>query len=959
MMSSTKLLEDREQIEASLRAAIHATETGTETVETRISPARKALREAASVLGPFDPDELLAPPRKTARKARKILARAALIAEDCSIVSQGRWILDTKVRRSVLGEMLKEGRLSDALERTSHFEDDPYRAIFVEIATGKLRPLEERALAELRDLKQVLTWLGEHAPVPFDLAEIDERMEYQYLVDPFRRLGQHFHGRQSEVVMLRDFVELYEGSDLTEQAYRGVKNLFGIEKRRPQVVWGPGGIGKSALIGRFILDHIEAGSAGDLAVSSSGKIPFAYLDFDKVALDPLRPETLYLEIASQLVQQYDDSELEKIVAEWARIIRQRERRGPRTGPRGPRLASVRSDKELAEHMINTFEMWSRRVLLEGNDLPPPFLLVLDTFEEVQLGGEARERRLAEFIENFTRRYPRLRVVICGRAKIRFLDAAHHHLDELEPSDADEVLKDHGVESAKLRSMVIDRVGTNPLSLILAAEAVRSGDLAHQNAVLDDLKLRKNLFQRIDATEIQGQLYDRVLKHIRDLRLRRLAHPGLVVRRITVDVIREILAEPCGLDPNDADELFEILGRNFSLVDRNPDGSLQHRRDVRSLMLRNMLNGTQYRATMQAIHRSAARYYAEKVKAGPINLGELIYHRLMLGDLGPDLEKLAMEVNRGSLELAWQDPLPAASRAWLAQFLGYESSEIDWDEVELEAWERHVAVRAEELLAANEPKRALSRLRERKARSPGSPLYALEATTLEALGRPEAALKVVQTGLETEMPSSQTATALALYQKAATLSLQLHKPRLFNEYLERGGELAALEGNKAAQLFFATLRHRWYESTLQSEYPGKKGEKATEELIQMFLSTPREVLQAEPQLAGNLLEDVGVYHPTMLAHAINVIKPAHPGPKGASLVASVLEHADNSEDFRQRKDVLFRQMGISDQDASWDSVASRAIEYGTLDQALHVAVKHGSLSDEDMASVASIVKYDML
>jgi hypothetical protein len=43
------------------------------------------------------------------------------------------------------------------------------------------------------------------------------------------------------------------------------------------------------------------------------------------------------------------------------------------------------------------------------------------------------------------------------------------------------------------------------------------------------------------TAVQGQLYQQILNHIPDPDLRQLAHPGLVVRRVTRDVIKEVLA----------------------------------------------------------------------------------------------------------------------------------------------------------------------------------------------------------------------------------------------------------------------------------------------------------------------------------------------------------------------------------------------------------------------------------
>ena len=67
-----------------------------------------------------------------------------------------------------------------------------------------------------------------------------------------------------------------------------------------------------------------------------------------------------------------------------------------------------------------------------------------------------------------------------------------------------------------------QLGTSPLTLrLVAATLQRSGDLDDD---LLDLKLWEG---RID-----GELYRRLLDHIKDKEVQKLAHPGLTVRRIT-------------------------------------------------------------------------------------------------------------------------------------------------------------------------------------------------------------------------------------------------------------------------------------------------------------------------------------------------------------------------------------------------------------------------------------------
>jgi hypothetical protein len=61
-------------------------------------------------------------------------------------------------------------------------------------------------------------------------------------------------------------------------------------------VFGPGGIGKSALVARFVPEHAR--------LPEDARIPFAYLDFDRPILDISKPLTLCLEMLRQLHLQF-------------------------------------------------------------------------------------------------------------------------------------------------------------------------------------------------------------------------------------------------------------------------------------------------------------------------------------------------------------------------------------------------------------------------------------------------------------------------------------------------------------------------------------------------------------------------------------------------------------------------------------------------------------------------------
>lgn len=944
-MNAGKTFKNRKELEAALQAALHKADDTQQ--EVNVTPAHMRCREVAAIIGPFLPQDLISVVGK-----KDWFNRLNTIAKDCDIVAGGMWLLKFEIRHAVLAQIVAEARLPDVLAASVALKKDPYRQVIEEFALSGTIDIKGRDVEQLRQLKQVLIWFSDVLPVQVNMKEVEQALAARQLIEPFYKLTEHFYGRYSELELLRDFVEVYEASNVIEGISRDIKGAFGISQRTHQVIWGAGGIGKSALIGRFILEHAEIGSNVTAKVAGPHKIPYAYLDFDRVELDPLRPESLLTDVTLQLLKQYPDSRLEEQAKGWYQMIRRNQRRSARTDPHDPRIRSAILDSKLAEMIKHELHNWLQYKLFSISQQLPPLLLVLDTFEEVQLGGEARERQTASFIEYMQEIYPRLRVVICGRAKVRYLQANQHHLTGLDSSSANKLLVDMGIETLDLRKSIISRIGTSPLSLILAAEAVNQLPADERVKALADIRTRNILFQRIDAAEIQGQLYHRILRHIRDLRVRKLAYPGLILRRITPEIIRHVLARPCGLNPDDANVLFQAIRDNVALVNHNPDGSLQHRPDVRRVMIRNMLAGTRFSNTILEIHHAAVNYYATLKDQTPITRGEQVYHMMMLNKTGAELESLADAADRRSLELAWEDPIPPRARAWLTRYLGIESSDVDWQNADLDDWEQHVYEKANELLTIGKAEKALERLRERKKRIPGSLLYVLEAQVLDQLGHMTEALNVVDEGINSSLSSGSTATALRLSILGARLALKVQNITRFKQYLDRGSELTQPDEDVAAKLELDKLRVEGFRM-LEPDNKEQK-EKATTTLVRSFMQTSEEVLSQESDLIGGILTEVGSEYPAVLEHAINVLKPVGPGSVGTERFVNILTKANMNQAFQQRKTALLHELGVSDPNAPWEQVAKQTLDYGTFDKALAAVVRHGALDAKDLKSVADMI-----
>jgi hypothetical protein len=242
--------------------------------------------------------------------------------------------------------------------------------------------------------------------------------------------------------------------------------------------------------------------------------------------------------------------------------------------------------------------------------------------------------------------------------------------------------------------------------------------------------------QIQENGIQGYLYRRLLGRIADKDVRKLAHPGLVLRRVTPELIEEVLAEPCGIvidESAGAEDLFNRLSQEVTLVTYEPDGSLRHRPDVRRIMLDSLARDAPLK--VRQIHERAAQFYHHQ--AGPEARAEEIYHRLFLEEDPTELDPL-WEPGVEQYLLGAVDEVPQRARSYLASHVGVTRDDLQWDRLEIEEWERLAEERVRQLMGYGKWQEALEVLSERSERTPGSALYLLEAQVLERLERwPEA------------------------------------------------------------------------------------------------------------------------------------------------------------------------------------------------------------------------------
>jgi hypothetical protein len=690
---------------------------------------------AAAVLDVFDPASLRpAAPAPGEPSRADVLARLLPLSEPALAAEPGTWSLSLTARRDALDAMGSREAMQAALAANPGRRATPVQRVFERLIAGESLALDRLSRAELAALLTVLEWVHDLiAPLPARAA-VMTALERADLLAPMQRLVRSgFVNREAQLAQVRAYV--------TESS-----------SPIPLFVHGPGGMGKSTLLARAILDHLETADGA-----------FAYLDIDRPAIRPEFPLTFLTGALAQLQGQLgiDPSQAESLQKELAAA-----------------MARLEAGREVESYNANFSFDWHVDAFcdLVGRHLASTparrILFVVDTFEEALFMGGEVAWGAAGLLRRLAGRLPPLRVVMVGRALPKeggweapedgpvtvdgvatsdgppSFDAP---LD-LAPLDEPAALELLRLELARLEApplpedealAVLRLVSTNPMCVKLAARVVTAEG---GSAALSEDGARHALFSRLKAEKLQAFLYGRVLYHLHDDDVRKVAYPGLVVRRLDPDVIREILAEPCGLTltaERSEYAIFSDLARESALVEPADDGSVRHRADVRRAMLADLTDHVPADVVTR-IDRRAVAFYARR--DDDVSRAEELYHRLRLGHSRSTLDKRWRESASRYLRSAGEELRPR-ERLWLSEKQGATLDVAVRADADQEAWEDQAARAAGRLLRQGLAREALAVLAERTARRPRSPLYALEVEAHRFLGKPQAAADAARRGVE--------------------------------------------------------------------------------------------------------------------------------------------------------------------------------------------------------------------
>ena len=749
------------------------------------------------------------------------------------------------------------------------------RAVLAGIGADELLRLDADQLSAL---VQVHDGLAPVIPGLPPRPAMERKLELVRLLEPLRTLTASFSGRENELQALRDYVGVLPPASWLGAAKRLVAATFFSQRKPPFLVAGPGGVGKTTLVARFILEHALVGQ--------EMQFPFAYLDFDRPTVMAEEPATLLVEAVRQIGLQYETAAepAERLRQRWEQRLRSTDMTQSSKGAQVP----------LGEAFVGDFVSFLTTLQVSDG----PVLLVLDTFEEVQLRSTSYARGVVALVDLLAESISRLRVVIAGRAEIPGVELGGViELREFDRASAVGYLKAKGVEGATAEA-IAKQVGGSPLALNLALLLYRRNpeEIRARGLGLDGTELK--------AGVVQAQIFDRILLHIVDEDVRKLVNPGLALRRVTPELIREVLAGPCGVDvPDDAraQELFEKLWSDVTLFTPDPQGVLVHRPELRRVMLGPLREG--WPRKVDEIHRGAVAYYARSRRGDLVARAEEVYHRLALGqsrqEIGPISRDLAPYL-RTALE-----ELPPSEQAILAEALGFELSPEAAHAADQETWERDASRRVKELLKTGDHAAAEKVLEERGDRSAATDLRVSEALLLGRLGKLEEARTVASAGIEAYRQAGNAPALFSMLLLAVDNEESIGDVEAASRYLDQAEEIARRREDP-----FLLMRALVSRCALRRAVGEPVEDAVREELAALATRTGDTEWSVDPSLLRDVVAEVGADEPGLVERAVKLgaIDPSRSqleatlGPATPSLEALQVGPSRPTEQFWKSQDV---------------------------------------------------------
>jgi hypothetical protein len=435
---------------------------------------------------------------------------------------------------------------------------------------------------DLSDMKAVASALAKAVPLKPELQllaiETRRRLDCEEILGPLRVLigtrsavGQggsddDFVGRELELERLYAHVGAIPPANLLARLSR-LKHRIGEAISRSNgalVIHAIGGMGKSSLVAKFVMEH---------AIESDACIYFAYLDFDRATLSNSDASGLLVEIARQVGLQVRRSDVSDLDAPF----------------RDLRMKLRENRNQTSEPFIGDYVRMFRLAVDRLQAADRPFLLVLDTFERIQKQGSAAITEVTSLLAElglFDGRWPRLRVVVCGRNDAPELRDQGRPLPiDLGPLSLDgaERLAQKLLETALPDtnqffpwSAAIGKASNGyPLIVRVLVEVIIHAKVEERTRVVEDIIATSG-----QAAKVATVLYKRFADRLD-------VHGGAEILKAAVclwTVTEPLLAAALAGKPFPPSEIFHALRRDSTLWSEVTEDAMRWRADLRAILL---------------------------------------------------------------------------------------------------------------------------------------------------------------------------------------------------------------------------------------------------------------------------------------------------------------------------------------------------------------------------------------
>lgn len=573
-------------------------------LDTRLQLLRSATEKAA-LSGKFPPSSLF--DEEVKEEERQFVLTS--LAPDCIIeaTSKVEWLLSPAKRLEILEALIKDKKIKDALRQPLPKPDRFATQLRRVLASPEsLRP-DRMNQEDLQALVKVLETLRELDIFKPKREDVEPFLQPGTTLSDYSLLSSNFVGRVNELDKLYAFLESPD-----------VNSWEGF------VITGMGGVGKSTLLAKF--------TSG---VMQQRRATVVIIDFDRPGMDTADTGWLETEMARQVGDLYPASR--QTLSSISQDLQQRQK--------AYGSESVRESLHIYKILVDAIGK-----IIRADDPAgiKPLLLILDTVEE------AAQRSLTLPLLNWLYEindllnHP-LKVIFSGRLYEHQLEEFRaskqvlgiFEIEAFDKNIARKFLRLQGLDRHTAWKLVeLEMMPLRPLELKLMARLIGEG-----STTLEDLEkdLEGSSGSPASGELFSGLVYRRVLMRIGDPLVRNIAYPGLVLRFVTPEIVREILYPALDLGEigeEPSEKLVEDL-RSYSWLAFERDGALWHSKDLRRTMLRLMI--LQEPEKVKRIREEAIRYFGNKKEAAA--QAEKVYHQLMMMSApedGKDLDRQAVE-----------------------------------------------------------------------------------------------------------------------------------------------------------------------------------------------------------------------------------------------------------------------------------------------------------------------------